>query len=436
MAENNTITEIKIGGKLVPFIQDEDTNNGRFFIVDSNDISFGNGVKSVTEMVNTINTDLDNAIKKVSTDLTQDIADNYKELSDKIDDINNAINNRLTSIENRLSILEMAVSGDTTKVELELRNPPTSTKGEYTVIAKEHVYNGDSVKSYKWYINGEPQAFESNEFTKSYDNNTRDNLKYDIKCEITTNNGITVVSDTLKVTVPGITLKTISITPKSPSITESTGSIKLNVSNFIATNYSGTKDFECKWEITGNTENNKIFIADGNTGTVESWSSVKKDGTSEITIQSGLVSDKTQESITIKMTPQIDKTGINTENTNIGEPINITIKVGKNEVINYYWYIGQTSPASIGEIANSTTDKWTELGTSLSGITKIQAESPASKYGYWFVVIPSSLGFKPFNSDGSTDESGGWTSSASTISGYTVWSKNDKTTKINQQFHK
>ena len=109
---------------------------------------------------------------------------------------------------------------------------------------------------------------------------------------------------------------------------------------------------------------------------------------------------------------------------------------GVKEQTKYYWYVGQENPANIGAVANSTTDKWTELGTSLSGITKIQTESPASKYGYWFVVIPSSLGFRPFNSDGSTDESGGWTSSTSTISGYTVWSKNDKTTKINQQFHK
>lgn len=109
---------------------------------------------------------------------------------------------------------------------------------------------------------------------------------------------------------------------------------------------------------------------------------------------------------------------------------------GVKEQTKYYWYVGQENPASIGAVANATTDKWTELGTNLSGITKIQTESPASKYGYWFVVIPTSLGFKPFNSDGSTDESGIWTSSNSTISGYTVWSKNDKTTKINQQFHK
>jgi hypothetical protein len=109
---------------------------------------------------------------------------------------------------------------------------------------------------------------------------------------------------------------------------------------------------------------------------------------------------------------------------------------GEAAGVKYYWYVGTENPASIGAVANSTTDKWTELGTSLSGIIKIQAESPATKYGYWFVVIPSTLGFKPFNSNGSTDESGGWTSSTSTISGYTVWSKNDKTTKINQQFHK
>lgn len=383
MAENNAITEIKIGGKLVPFIQDEVTNNGRFFIVDSNDISFDNGGTSVTQKVITVNMDLSKAIEDVDAKLTEDLTNKYKELSDKIDDYQTKINNRLTGIENRLSVLEMAVSGDTTKVELELENPPVYTKGEYTVKAKAHVYNGDEVQSYKWYINDDLQSFESNEFTKSYDNNTRDDIKYDIKCIIITKNGITVVSDILEVTIPGIELNKISITPNKSSVTESTGSIKLKVSDFISQNYNGDKKFECKWEILGNTKINQIFIEDGNNGTVESWSSVEN-GTSEITIKGGLVSNKTQESITIKMTPQIDKTGINTENTNIGEPINITIKVGKNEVINYYWYIGQEKLTSDSEVESK--------GIKISSQSQITNPLTWTSSDYVYFIYPTEFG--------------------------------------------
>lgn len=435
MAENNAITEIKIGGKLVPYIKDDATNTGAFFIVDSNDISFENGVTSVTEKVKTINTDLIETINGVSADLTKKIDNKYIELLDKITKNQNDINIELTSIRDRLSVLEMAVSGDTTKVELELTNPPVYTKGEYTVKAKAHVYNGDEVQSYKWYINDKLQSFESNEFTKSYDNNTRDAIKYDIKCIIITKNGITVVSDILEVTVPGITLDTISITPKTSSITESNRSLTINVSNFISQNYKGDKKFECKWEILGNTDLNDIFIIDGDKKTV-AWSSVEN-GISNITIQSGTVSDKKQQSITIQMTPQLGDGDISTnnlENINIGEPINITIKVGKNEVINYYWYVGQNIPSNIGTITNATTDKWTELGTSLSGVSEIYIETPNS-FGIWYVLMPNGLtGFVP--GDGASSEESIWDKSSSSISGYTLWTKKAKALKLATTFKK
>ena len=105
----------------------------------------------------------------------------------------------------------------------------------------------------------------------------------------------------------------------------------------------------------------------------------------------------------------------------------------------YYWYVGQENPASIGAVKNPEYDKWTELGTDLSSITKIQVDTsnnPDYNYPNWFVLIPTSLGFKPYNADGSKDESALWTSSTSTINGYTLWSLNDAIDSINTQFKK
>ena len=105
----------------------------------------------------------------------------------------------------------------------------------------------------------------------------------------------------------------------------------------------------------------------------------------------------------------------------------------------YYWYVGQSIPASIGAVKNLEYDKWTELGTDLSSITKIQVDTsnnPDYNYPNWFVLIPTSLGFKPYNADGSKDESALWTSSTSAINGYTLWSLNDAIDSINTQFKK
>ncbi|MBR4127913.1 MAG: hypothetical protein IKT92_00365 [Bacteroidaceae bacterium] len=101
----------------------------------------------------------------------------------------------------------------------------------------------------------------------------------------------------------------------------------------------------------------------------------------------------------------------------------------------YYWYVGKENPASI----DTSKEGWTELGTDLTSITKIQIDTsnnPDYNYPNWFVLIPTSLGFKPYNADGSKDESALWTSSTSTINGYTLWSLNDAIDSINTQFKK
>lgn len=100
----------------------------------------------------------------------------------------------------------------------------------------------------------------------------------------------------------------------------------------------------------------------------------------------------------------------------------------------YYWYVGKENPASI----DTSKEGWTTLGSDLSKVTHIQADTsnnPDYTFPNWYVVIPTSLGFKPYNSDGSKDESAGWTSSNSKISGYTVWMA-EGLSDINSRFQK
>ena len=96
--------------------------------------------------------------------------------------------------------------------------------------------------------------------------------------------------------------------------------------------------------------------------------------------------------------------------------------------------MGKENPASI----DTSKEGWTTLGSDLSKVTHIQADTsnnPDYTFPNWYVVIPTSLGFKPYNSDGSKDESAGWTSSNSKISGYTVWMA-EGLSDINSRFQK
>ena len=107
---------------------------------------------------------------------------------------------------------------------------------------------------------------------------------------------------------------------------------------------------------------------------------------------------------------------------------------GVAEKTKYYWYVGTTNPTSI----DTSNEGWTTLGSDLSKVTHIQADTsnnPDYTFPNWYVVIPTSLGFKPYNTDGSKDESAGWTSSNSTISGYTVWMA-EGLSDINSRFQK
>ena len=100
----------------------------------------------------------------------------------------------------------------------------------------------------------------------------------------------------------------------------------------------------------------------------------------------------------------------------------------------YYWYVGKSIPESING------DGWTLLGTDLSGVSYIQADTsndPDYTFPKFYVVLPTSLNFKPYNADGSKDESALWTSSTWSVNNaYTLWSLGDNTSDINSRFKK
>lgn len=98
----------------------------------------------------------------------------------------------------------------------------------------------------------------------------------------------------------------------------------------------------------------------------------------------------------------------------------------------YYWYVGTSIPSS------TSGNGWTSLGTDLSGISYIQVDTsnnPDYSYPTFYVIMPSSLHFKPYNSDGSRDESVGWTSTTWSVdNNYTLWTLNDPIDSINSRF--
>ena len=107
---------------------------------------------------------------------------------------------------------------------------------------------------------------------------------------------------------------------------------------------------------------------------------------------------------------------------------------GTGEQTTYYWYVGKSIPTSLGG------EGWTSLGTDLSGVTYIQvdtSDNPDYNLPTFYVVLPTSLNFKPYNADGSEDESSLWTSSTWSINNaYTLWERGNRTTKINTRFKK
>ena len=98
----------------------------------------------------------------------------------------------------------------------------------------------------------------------------------------------------------------------------------------------------------------------------------------------------------------------------------------------YYWYVGKSIPTSLGG------EGWTSLGTNLNSVSYIQVDTsnnPDYTFPIFYVVLPTSLNFKPYNADGSKDESAGWISSTWTINNaYTLWTRKGNTSQIKSRF--
>ena len=120
--------------------------------------------------------------------------------------------------------------------------------------------------------------------------------------------------------------------------------------------------------------------------------------------------------------------------TDIQEVINIIVNGPDEGETTYYWYVGKSVPTSVGGSG------WTSLGTDITNVQYIQADTsnnPDYTFPKFYVVLPTSLNFKPYNTDGSKDESALWTPSTWSVNNaYTLWSLNDNTSDINSRFKK
>lgn len=110
------------------------------------------------------------------------------------------------------------------------------------------------------------------------------------------------------------------------------------------------------------------------------------------------------------------------------------IKNNGEPQVTYYWYVGKSIPTSIGGSG------WTSLGTDLTNVQYIQVDTtndPDYTFPHYYVVLPTQLNFKPYNADGSRDESALWTSTTWTVdNNYTLLTFNDPIDSINSRFKK
>ena len=111
----------------------------------------------------------------------------------------------------------------------------------------------------------------------------------------------------------------------------------------------------------------------------------------------------------------------------------------------YYWYVGTSVPTAIGDGGwvsdiHEQPFGWTSLGKDLSGVTYIQVDTsnnPDYTFPTFYVVLPTSLDFKPYDAYGSGDESAFWTSSTWSVNNaYTLWERGNRTSLINSRFKK
>ena len=92
----------------------------------------------------------------------------------------------------------------------------------------------------------------------------------------------------------------------------------------------------------------------------------------------------------------------------------------------YYWYVGQTNPSSIGTVqSNAGLEGWREIGTSLNGwsfevdnTNKIKFNDYPTEHAY-YIVIPETLHL--YFVDNTIAENVYFTEVSSSITGYKAW---------------
>lgn len=114
-----------------------------------------------------------------------------------------------------------------------------------------------------------------------------------------------------------------------------------------------------------------------------------------------------------------------------GQSANYTVTVAhKTASINYYWYVGQTNPTSMGSISPIVTDNispgWRLIGTSIPAYTfdnplyNASANpivSNPSKNDYWYIALPEKSSLSVYDSDDVNQlTNGNWTKESSQFS--------------------
>ena len=118
---------------------------------------------------------------------------------------------------------------------------------------------------------------------------------------------------------------------------------------------------------------------------------------------------------------------------------------GVKEPTKYYWYVGQTNPATMTSISPIVTDKsdntspgWREIGTELPTSITQRVTGGVSGQG-WYVALPSAANLRPTTSDKVTFDNSVKKAGTITVNNiqYDVWDLAGNTaTRLNSSFYK
>ena len=94
---------------------------------------------------------------------------------------------------------------------------------------------------------------------------------------------------------------------------------------------------------------------------------------------------------------------------------------GVKEKTKYYWYVGQTNPATMVNI--NVSDGWTEFTTQKQTPVIVSKQDPDYNEKTWYIAAPYDWGYTLYNATGAASAEAGYNVSDVTLNGvkYKVW---------------